>query len=180
MVLFILSKAWLTASRESPRFFSKTCLWARSKWACKSLYPLPLSLLNLQSDMRHGFSYGRSSVQWPFMFWITSAFFASSFWKRVTLAVQRAFLYFRALGETNVVLESSRHQPHSKQNLSWSSPPSICPRRTWIKDQRCVGYSENWQPPCQEWCLHWENGKSFADQLIKCIVAATCLLTFEP
>ena len=26
MVLFILSKAWLTASRESPRFFSKTCL----------------------------------------------------------------------------------------------------------------------------------------------------------
>ena len=107
MVLFILSKAWLTASRESPRFFSKTCLWACSKGACKSLYALPLSLLNLQSDMGHGFSYGISSVQWPFMFWITSAFFASSFWKRVTLAVQRAFLYFRALGET--MLFSNHH-----------------------------------------------------------------------
>ena len=91
-----------------------------------------------------------------------------------------SFSLFQGSWGNNVVLESSRHRPHSMQNLSWSSPPSICPRRTWIKDQRCVGYSENWQPPPQEWCLHWENGNSFADQLIKCIVAATCLFTFEP
>ena len=104
---FYSLESLMAASRESPWFFSKTCLWARSKWACKSLYPLPLLLLNLQPDMGHGFFYGRSSVHLPFMFWISSTFFASFFWKRVTLAVQRAFLYFWALGE--IMLFSNHH-----------------------------------------------------------------------